>query len=314
MTIADTFDLVLAVTVLATATWSVAVRSRFTAIVAFIAFGLLVALVWVRLAAVDVALTEVAVGGGIVGVLLLGAAERLRRLKMTVAECPGAMQRLAAALFCAVVSVALAAATLRLPDAAPTLAPSVVANLSAFGIGNPVTGVLLGYRAIDTLLETVVLLLALVGVWSLAPDRSWGGAPPPLHSAQRADALVYLARLMPPVGIVIGVYIVWVGADAPGGKFQGGAIFAAMWILLMMAGLQDPPSLARFGLRLVLVAGPAAFLSVGLAGFALAQGFLAYPVSYAKLLMLLIELVLAPSAAVTLGLLVAGPPAGVSQR
>jgi hypothetical protein len=30
-----------------------------------------------------------------------------------------------------------------------------------------------GLRAMDTLLEKVVLLLALVGVWSLAPDRVW---------------------------------------------------------------------------------------------------------------------------------------------
>jgi multisubunit Na+/H+ antiporter MnhB subunit len=129
-----------------------------------------------------------------------------------------------------------------------------------------------------------------------------------LDSARREDALVYLAQVMPPVGIVVGVYIVWVGADAPGGKFQGATILAAMWILVMMAGLRHPPSVAWSGLRLALVAGPAVFISVGLAGFALADGFLAYPVPYAKPLILLIELVLAPSAAVTLALLVAGPP------
>ena len=35
--------------------------------------------------------------------------------------------------------------------------------------------------------------------------------------------------MLPPIGIVIGIYIAWVGADAPGGKFQGGAVLAAMW-------------------------------------------------------------------------------------
>jgi hypothetical protein len=52
-----------------------------------------------------------------------------------------------------------------------------MANLSASGLGNPVAGVLFVYRSLDTLLEKVVLLLALVGVWSLAPDRLWGGVP-----------------------------------------------------------------------------------------------------------------------------------------
>ena len=314
MILADAFDLVLAVAVLATAAWSIAVRATFTAIVAYIAYGLLVALVWVRLAAVDVALTEVAIGGGIVGVLLLGAAARLRHFKAEAAESPGALQRLAAALFCAAIAGALAAAMLTLPEPAPTLAPAVAADLPAFGIGNPVTGVLLGYRAIDTLAETVVLLLALIGVWSLAPDRSWGGSPPPLHSGRREDALVYLGRLLPPVGVVIGVYIVWVGADAPGGKFQGGTILAAMWMLVMLAGLRDPPSVAHAGLRLVIMAGPATFLLVGLGGFAFAEGFLAYPAPYAKPLILLIELVLTPSVALTLGLLLAGPPIREARR
>ena len=60
------------------------------------------------------------------------------------------------------------------PSRAPTLAPQAAANIAATGLGNPVTAVLMAYRAIDTLLETVVLLLALVGIWSLAPDRVLG--------------------------------------------------------------------------------------------------------------------------------------------
>ena len=95
----------------------------------------------------------------------------------------------------------------------------------------------MAYRALDTLLEKVVLVLALIGVWSLAPDRRWGGVPGPRQPARRDDALVFLARLLPPVGIVVGVYLLWVGADEPGGAFQGGAILAAMWLLAMMAGL-----------------------------------------------------------------------------
>jgi multisubunit Na+/H+ antiporter MnhB subunit len=45
---------------------------------------------------------------------------------------------------------------------------------------------------------------------------------------------------LPPIGIVVGVYILWVGAIAPG-TFQGGAILAAMWLLIMIASLQAAP-------------------------------------------------------------------------
>ena len=49
------------------------------AIIAFIAFGLLLGLAWTRLGAIDVALTEAAIGGGITGLLLLRAEAHLRR-------------------------------------------------------------------------------------------------------------------------------------------------------------------------------------------------------------------------------------------
>ena len=54
--------------------------------------------------------------------------------------------------------------------------------------------------------------------------------------------------------------------------------------------------------------GPAVFLAVGLAGFALPGGFLSYPAGHAKPLIIAIEAVLTLSIAVILGLLVAGPP------
>src|SRR5262245_52070107 len=100
MTLADGFDLVLAATVLTIAAWSILIRTSFAAFTAFVAFGLLVALVWVRLAAVDVALTEAAIGGGLTGVLLLGAAARRRRFKAATSNPPNTLQRLIAALLC----------------------------------------------------------------------------------------------------------------------------------------------------------------------------------------------------------------------
>ena len=309
MTIASTYEVALALVVVGLAVWIVTARETFAAAESFVAYGLLLSLVWVRLGSVDVALAEAAIGGGLGGVLLLGSAARLRATEAAIAaERQGTVLRLAAAMLAGLVACLLAAVVLALPEPAPTLAPAAVENAAATGLGNPVTNVLMAFRAMDTLLEKVVLLLALVGVWSLAPDPLWGGRPGPRHEADPRGVLAFLAQLLPPLGIVISVYVLWVGADHPGGAFQGGTILAAMWLLAMMAGLTNAPPMSRRWVRLMLIAGPAVFLIVGLGGFWLGNAFLAYPAAYAKPLILAIEIAMTLTIAATLGLLMAGAP------
>jgi multisubunit Na+/H+ antiporter MnhB subunit len=309
------FDTVLVVSVLGVAAWTIVARDMFAAVTGFIAFGLLVALVWVRLAAPDVALTEAALGSGLTGGLLLNASTRLGRAGMTAAGEPsGAILRLAAVAVCALVAGGLAAPLPLLPESAPTLATQAAANIAATGLQNPVTAVLMAYRAIDTLLEVVVLLLVLLGMWSLAPDHLWNGLPHRDSLSDPDGLLTFVAQLLVPVGILVGIHIFWVGSVTPGGEFQGATILAAMWILAAVVGLVDAPATNRRWLRLLLVAGPALFLAIGLAGFAIAGAFLAYPASYAKLLILTIEIPVTLSIAATLALLVAGPPEREPQR
>jgi multisubunit Na+/H+ antiporter MnhB subunit len=190
----------------------------------------------------------------------------------------------------------------------------VMENLAQSGLGNPVAGVLFVYRALDTLLEKVVLILALLGVWSLAPDSVWGGIPGLRVYAQPGRTLTFLAQLLPPVGIVVAIYMCWVGAKEPGGAFQGGTVLAAMWLLVMIAGLKSVPSISQPWLRLLLVVGPVIFLAIGLAGMVLANAFLAYPSGYAKPLIVAVEVALTLSIGVALGLLAAGPPERVQQQ
>lgn len=299
----------LALLILALALWTVVARDTFAAVVGFVAYGLLLTLVWMQLQGVDVALTEAAIGAGLTGALLIRAATRLRKTETAAhAERPGVPTRLAAGLVAASVTAALAVAVLALPDPAPTLAPETAANIGAIEVLNPITAVLLAFRAMDTLLEAIVLLFALIGVWSLAPDRAWGGRPGPRHSADPNGILTYLAQVLPPIGIIVGVYIFWIGMDLPGGKFQGATILAAMWLLAMMAGLADAPPVSRTPLRLALVAGPVVFIAVGAAGVATAGAFLAYPDGMAKPLIKVIEFALVPSLVLTLALILAGAP------
>ena len=197
-----------------------------------------------------------------------------------------------------------------LPDVPPSLAPEAAAAASGpgAGLGNPITAVLISYRSFDTMLEKVVLILAVIAVWSIGTDNAWGNAPAPLRQPRPYPAMVFLAQVLVPIGALIGIHIFWVGADAPGGAFQGGALLAAMWMMAMMAHLTELPRIDAPWLRLALVAGPAVFLVIGLAGIFMAGSFFAYPPSLAKPIILFIETFMVLSIAVALPMLVAGPP------
>jgi multisubunit Na+/H+ antiporter MnhB subunit len=298
-----------ALLILALGLYTTVVRDTFPATVGFIAYGLLLTIAWVQLHGVDVALTEAAIGGGLTGLMLVRASARLRATEARArAETPALATRLLAGLLAVCVSGALAVGVLTLPDPAPTLAADVAAHMASTGVGNPITAVLMAYRAVDTMLEAIVILLGLIGVWSLAPDRAWGGRPGPRYNADPGGILAFIARVLPPIGIIVGIYIFWVGADAPGGKFQGATIVAAMWLLTMMAGLADAPPVSRRWVRVLLVAGPLVFVGVGVAGAMTAGAFLGYPDGFAKPLIKVIEVALMPSLALTLGLIMAGAP------
>ena len=302
------FDLVLWLLVLGIAGWVIRVRDTFAAVLGYIVYGLLLALLWVRLAAPDAALTE-AVIGALGGVLLLRAAIRLRPTAVRDEYVwPRLSIRLGTAVFCSVVVAGLAWGVMALPDPAPTLAPAVLSHQGATGLGNSVTAVLLAFRATDTLLEAVVLIFALVAVWSLAPDNAWGGVPGQARGTMVVPGRPYLARLLPPVGAVVAVYMFWVGADLPGGKFQAGALLAAMWLLATLAGLSSPPPVSCRVLRLWVIVGTLVFVAIGALGVLTAGAFLAYPERVAKSLILIIEAASMVSIGVTLGLLVVGYP------
>jgi len=298
-------DVGLAVLILCVAGWLIAVRDAFSAVIGFVVYGLLLSLLWVRLWAIDVALTEAAIGSGVTGALLLRAISRIAIVK---SEPPAnGAYRLTVAVFCAFISVAVAGVILTLPEPAPTLAPDASAHLSTVGVANPVTAVLLAYRAFDTFLEKVVLVLALVGVWSLAGDRAWGGRSVVWRYSDTDGVLKFLAQVLSPVGVLVAIYMLWIGADHPGGAFQASAMLAAMWMLAMAGGFMRLPQTDNDRLRVILVSGAAAFLLLGLAGFGMAGSFLAYPPAYAKALIVAVEIPMTIAVAATLVMLVAGP-------
>lgn len=310
MTGALAIDLALALLAAGLATWAVTARDAFAAVVGFVAYGLLVSIAWVSLRAVDVALTEAAIGSGLTGALLIGAVARLRRGTAGVAPSPIPLGAHAAgALAGLAVTIALAVAVLGMPAQGPSLAADAMAPLASTGLGNPVTATLMAYRATDTLLEKVVLVFALVGAWSLAADTAWGGRPGDAPRLDPDGLLAFAARRLPPIGVVVAIYLAWAAADGPGGAFPSATILAAMALLVVYAGLADLPAVSSGALRALLVAGAAVFLVAGLGGLAFGSAFLAFPPAWSKPIIVAIEIPMVVTVALTLVMLVAGAPA-----
>jgi len=305
--IASLFDLTLCLLILAAAGAAVFGRAAFMAVVFFIVYGILIAIAWLRLGAIDVALAEAAIGAGLTGVLLLAALARItRRIDAPEPSTGPDRTMLATALASLVIASAIAFAFLTLPEP-QGLQGRVAENLAASGAENPVTAVLLNFRGWDTLLESIVLLAALLGIWTLAQDEAWGGRAGLRHVTRPGGVLAQFGRILPPIGLLVGIYLVWAGSKQPGGAFQGGTVLAAVWIVTIMAGLMQAPRVADRALRAALVIGPVIFLALAVAGV-VAGAFLVFPPAHAGWLILAVEAVLTLSIAVTLAMLVFGPP------
>jgi multisubunit Na+/H+ antiporter MnhB subunit len=165
-------------------------------------------------------------------------------------------------------------------------------NLASSGVSNPVTAVLLNFRAYDTLLELAVLLTAVLGIVVL------GKANPGYQPA--GPVFEGLVRWLVPVLILTAGYLLWVGAHAPGGAFQAGATLAAAGVVLRLAGRSRAGLPGGTVLRIVMAAGVSVFLLVGLTLLLLGRPFLGYPQAWAGALILLIETAAMLSIAVTL--------------
>ncbi|MAT65450.1 MAG: sodium:proton antiporter [Gammaproteobacteria bacterium] len=272
----------------------------FRGIVLFIAFGLLMALAWVRLEAPDVALAEAAIGAGLTGALLLAALARLNRIAPagTRADTREAWRN-APALLLVLAGAGLGLAVLSLLPEPAGLQAQVAAELGRSGVSNPVTAVLLNFRGYDTLLEVLVLLLALLAAWSLE-------AEPPRREAAPGPVLDLLLRLLLPVLVLAAAYLLWAGAHAPGGAFQAGAVLGAAGVLALLAGWRLQPHLTGLPLRLAIVIGPGGFLLVAWALLLTGRPLLEYPPALAGALILLIETLATLSIAATLAVLFQG--------
>ena len=280
-------------------------------IILFIVFGLVTALAWARLKAPDVALAEAMIGSGVAGALLLAALrDRKPDSKATTERGRPSWQVLTVTYL--VIGLALTASWAFLDahqnQSGPRIGALVQSELTNSGVSNPVTAVLLNFRAYDTLLELAVLSAALLGVLALGPER----AAPRIAGPVVTHLVAWLAPLL----IVTAGYLLWVGAHAPGGAFQAGALLAAAGIIVRLSGKPQAGLPSGIRLRLITAAGCGVFLFVGLASMSGGASLLQYPADWAGTLILLIEVFATLSIAASLLLVYLGgqPDAWASGR
>lgn len=105
------------------------------------------------------------------------------------------------------------------------------------GAVNTVAGVILDYRAFDTLGESHVLYAAMVAVLILLLSVGGEEKESELSSHVMQDDIILrtTAKVLVPIIILFGIYVIFNGHLGPGGGFSGGAIIGSGLILYCTA-------------------------------------------------------------------------------
>ena len=204
-------------------------------------------------------------------------------------------------LVCGPLVAGLVWSVLTLPKDLPRIKPVLDEQIGSSGV-NPVTAVLLDFRAYDTLLEIVVLLLAVLGGRALSTPRDQR------HFGLIAPSSIFigLLRVVVPLTILIAGYLLLSGMSAPGGAFQAGAILAAGLILVHLYDRHQLAFVSAGLERSLLIFGPAVFVSAALLSVAIGRPMLTYEQGWSQTMILVIEAAVTVSIAFILLALFAG--------
>jgi len=154
----------------------------------------------------------------------------------------------------------------------PPLAASYVKLVpQELGAPNVVTGILLHYRALDTIGEVAVLFMVAAGVGLLLGGGSGQGAPA-VRKTPPSEIVQTGARIMTPLIAIFAAYIIMNGHISAGGGFQGGAVIACAVLLTVLGRPEYVVPLAKLS-AIESLAG-ILFILVGIAGIVWAGGFL----------------------------------------
>lgn len=148
--------------------------------------------------------------------------------------------KISAVVLCAVIMAALVLCASYLPEAGNPNNPSVNEVAERYveqgtaetGVINTVTGMILNYRGFDTFGETCVLFIASSCVMILLMVSEEKLKHLPKNLEPKDDMILqYVAKIIVPILMIFGFYVIVNGHLSPGGGFSGGAIIGSGLIL-----------------------------------------------------------------------------------
>ncbi len=253
-------------------------RQRLTALLMLSVVGLVVAMVFARFSAPDLALTQLVVEVVTILLMLL-VVYFLPAQAAREASSLGSLRDVIIAACCGVLMTVLTFAVLTRPYT--SIADFFLANsLTGGGGTNVVNVILVDFRGFDTLGEISVLAITAIATVALlqglklprarvdTEGRAWSAEAYPM-------VLGMLARLILPLALLVSMYIFLRGHNEPGGGFIAGLITAVALILLQVAYGQRWVQ-TRMGVRLpnLAAAGVLIATATGLASLPLGYPFL----------------------------------------
>ncbi|MCG8401437.1 MAG: DUF4040 domain-containing protein [Firmicutes bacterium] len=164
-------DVLLMAIIIICALAAVQMKDLLSSVMLLTLYSLVMALIWTRLNAVDVAFTEAAVGAGITTVLSIAVLSRTQRGEEP-GNKPAGVWPGASLLVVLITGALLTYGTLDMPAFGDPEAPAykhvaaryIESSYEETGMYNYVTAVLASYRGYDTLGEVVVIFTAGMGV------------------------------------------------------------------------------------------------------------------------------------------------------
>lgn len=154
------------------------------------------------------------------------------------------LYRVLAGLLCFMLIMVLLTAVSFLPPAGNAANPDnnevstryIEKGLQETGAVNIVTGMILDYRAFDTLGESHVLFIATITVLVLMhKDKGKKEDNDRVYEPKNDTILQKIAFVLVPMIMIFGIYVILNGHLSPGGGFSGGAIIGAGLILYLNA-------------------------------------------------------------------------------
>ncbi len=144
-------------------------------------------------------------------------------------------------------------------------------NILDVGAANIVTAVVVTYRGLDTLGEVTILFLtaAIIGFFLKLQISDSSSEP---KKRKPSEILETSAKILTPMIFLLGVYVFINGHLTPGGGFQGGAIIASSFVLMLLAG-QNERFKSKLFTFLESISG-IVFVVLGVLGIILAGGIL----------------------------------------